>query len=57
MRIMKVKTLFATFLLASASLSLHAVDKAATDIQIDSTLKSNKIVFIDGRPAPQDTQH
>ena len=54
---MKVKTLFATFLLASASLSLHAVDKAATDIQIDSTLKSNKIVFIDGRPAPQDTQH
>ena len=34
-----------------------AESKSMVDAHIDSTLKSNKVIFIDGKPAPEDTQH
>lgn len=46
---------FITLSLAAA-LCAGATGRSLADIQIDSTLASNRIVFIDGRPAPEQTQ-
>lgn len=43
-------------LLLSTVISVGASERPLADRQIDSTLQSNKIVFIDGRPAPEQTQ-
>lgn len=53
---MNAKSLFAVSLLGVLPLLLWAGDKPAVDIQIDSTLKSNKVIFIDGHQAPEVTQ-
>ncbi len=46
---------FITLSLA-ATLCAGATGRALADIQIDSTLTSNRIVFIDGKPATEQTQ-
>ena len=40
----------------AATLCAGATGRALADIQIDSTLTSNRIVFIDGKPATEQTQ-
>lgn len=52
---MKINTVFIALFL-SAALCAGAVERPLADRQIDSTLTSNKVVFIDGRPAPEETQ-
>lgn len=41
----------------SVALWTSANNRPLTDMQIDTTLKSNKVIFIDGRPADEQTQH
>lgn len=38
------------------ALAASAQSNSLADAQIDSTLRSNKIIFIDGKPAPEQTQ-
>ena len=52
---MKINTVFIALFLPAA-LCAGAVERPLADRQIDSTLTSNKVVFIDGRPAPEETQ-
>ena len=49
--------IFITALAIACSLTSWAETRSMVDRQIDSTLVSNKIVFIDGKPAPEETQH
>ena len=42
---------------AMMTVCAFAESKSMVDAHIDSTLKSNKVIFIDGKPAPEDTQH
>lgn len=50
------KKLFITLLLLSAG-AVMASSRSLVDRQIDTTLSSNKIVFVDGKPADRETQH
>ncbi len=43
-------------LLALVAPATWAQQRSLADQQIDSTLTSNKVIFIDGKPAPEDTQ-
>lgn len=45
------------FFAAMMTVCAFAESKSMVDAHIDSTLKSNKVIFIDGKPAPEDTQH
>lgn len=48
------------FILLIVSIGISAAgarERSLPDRQIDTTLNSNKIVFIDGKPAPEKTQH
>lgn len=53
---MKINTVSIALFL-SAAFCAGAVERPLADRQIDSTLTSNKVIFIDGRPAPEETQH
>lgn len=44
-------------LLAACACLAAAAQKPMVDRQIDSTLTSNKVVFLDGKPAPEEIQH
>ncbi|MCM1067629.1 MAG: hypothetical protein NC418_08680 [Muribaculaceae bacterium] len=54
---MKVPKFFTCIAAAAIALCSHAADRSLADRQIDTTLLSNKVVFIDGKPAPEVTQH
>lgn len=48
---------FFSFILAFAAVLMVQAQKPLADAQIDSMIQSNKVVFVDGKPAPEEIQH